>query len=69
MLNTVTEFFTEWHDACVYAAECGLGGMPGNEHIGNGEPWTALATIVGVCYIIWAYNERNIARFATNKVA
>ena len=60
MFNTITQFFTDWNDACVYAAECGLGGMPGNEYIGNGEPFTGLGFIFGICYLVYLYNERNI---------
>lgn len=67
MFNTVTQFFTDWHDACVYAAECGIGGMPGNEMLGNSELYTALATIAGVCYFVWLVNERGIARDAAKR--
>jgi hypothetical protein len=67
MFNTITEFFTDWHDACVYAAECGIGGMPGNELLGGFDLYGALATIAGVCYIVWWVNERGIARDAANR--
>lgn len=62
MTNTVTQFFMDWNDACVYAKECGLGGVPGLNWTWSfpGEPWTAIAAIAVLCYVFWRRNEKAI---------
>lgn len=62
MTNTVTQFFMDWNEACVYAKECGLGGVPGLHWTWSfiEEPWTAIAVIAGLCYVIWRRNEKAI---------
>ena len=62
MFDTVIEFFNNWKDACVYASECGVNGMPGSEFFGDSEFYLTLGTIMGVCWTIWFVNERKITK-------
>ena len=59
MISAVTQFFIDWNDACVYARECGLGGIPGFKF---GEPWNFLAMLLIVCYVLYRINERGLRR-------
>jgi hypothetical protein len=58
MLEHVRQYFQDWSDACEYANEC----APDLSVLGNGEPFTALLFIAGVCYLAYAVNEARIAR-------
>lgn len=64
-MSAITQWVQDWSDACTYAAECGFSGMPRVDPIMPSEPWTALATIAIVCYVIWWVNEHRIKANAT----
>jgi hypothetical protein len=60
MLESVRQYFQDWSDACEYANEC----APDLSFLGNGEPFTALAFIAAVCFLIYSLNEARIRRRA-----
>lgn len=55
-MSAVAQYLNDWNDACVYAKEC----LPDFGFLDPGEPYTALATIVGICYYVWRRNEKQI---------
>ncbi|MGJ0511080.1 hypothetical protein [Methylocystis sp.] len=62
-MESVKQWFQDWSDACEYAKEC----APDFSFLSSfafGEPYTALISIAGVCWLIWALNERAIERKA-----
>ena len=62
-MESVKQWFQDWSDACEYAKEC----APDFSFLKSfaiGEPYTALISIAGVCWLIWALNERAIKRKA-----
>lgn len=62
-MESVKQWFQDWSDACEYAKEC----APDFSFLSSfaiGEPYTALISIAGVCWLIWALNERAIKRKA-----
>ncbi|CCJ07980.1 Hypothetical protein BN69_2529 [Methylocystis sp. SC2] len=62
-MESVKQWFQDWSDACEYAKEC----APDFSFLSSfalGEPYTALISIAGVCWLIWAFNERAIKRKA-----
>jgi hypothetical protein len=63
MMESVKQWFQDWSDACEYAKEC----APDFSFLSSfafGEPYTALISIAGVCWLVWAFNERAIKRKA-----
>jgi hypothetical protein len=52
-MESINNWFQDWSDACIYAKECApdLSFLPG-------EPYTALAGIAAVCYLLWWWNEK-----------
>lgn len=65
MFESIKQYLQDWSDACEYAAECWPDTPFGNlnqAHIG--EPYTALATIAIVCFLVWVANERRLAKVA-----
>ncbi len=46
--------FQDWSDACEYAKEC----VPDLSFAVPEEPFSALASIAAVCFLIWWWNER-----------
>ncbi len=59
-MEAIKNWLQDWSDACVYARECApdFGAFP----LPDGEPFTALGMIAGLCTLAWAINERRIAR-------
>ncbi|HEY8124900.1 MAG TPA: hypothetical protein VIF88_05725 [Methylocystis sp.] len=56
-MESVKQWFQDWSDACEYAKEC----APDFSFLKSfafGEPYTALISIAGVCWLLWAVNER-----------
>ncbi|KAF0123003.1 MAG: hypothetical protein FD148_2842 [Methylocystaceae bacterium] len=56
-MESVKQWFQDWSDACEYAKEC----APDFSFLKSfafGEPYTALFSIAGVCWLVWAVNER-----------
>lgn len=56
MFTVISQWFQDWSDACEYASEC----APDFSFLGSLDMYSALASIAGVCYIIWWHNERQI---------
>lgn len=62
-MESVRQWFQDWSDACEYANEC----VPDFSFLSSfalGEPYTALLSILGACWLLWAFNERSIRRNA-----
>ena len=59
-MDAIKIWLQDWSDACVYARECApdFSTFP----LPSGEPFTALGLIAGVCFLVWAMNERRLAR-------
>ena len=59
-MEPLTNWLQDWSDACVYARECApdFGAFP----LPDGEPFTALGMIAGLCMLTWAINERRLTR-------
>jgi hypothetical protein len=57
-MDSIGNWLQNWSDACQYARECApdFATFP----VPDGEPFTALAAITGLCYLLWARNERRI---------
>ena len=57
-MDSIGNWLQDWSDACQYARECApdFSTFP----LPDGEPYTALAAITGLCYLLWARNERRI---------
>lgn len=67
-MESVRQWFQDWSDACEYAKEC----VPDFSFLRSfilGEPYTALLSIAGVCWLLWALNERAIRRRAPQRQA
>lgn len=62
-MESVKQWFQDWSDACEYAKEC----APDLSFLSAfriGEPYLALLAVAGVCWLLWAVNERGIKRRA-----
>ncbi len=62
-MEAIRQWFQDWSDACEYAKEC----VPDFSFLSSfalGEPYTALLSILGACWLLWALNERSIRRSA-----
>lgn len=62
-MEAIKQWFQDWSDACEYAKEC----VPDFSFLSSfalGEPYTALLSILGACWLLWALNERSIRRSA-----
>lgn len=57
-MESIRNFFQDASNACAYANECG----PDLAFLRPGEPFTALFAVAAVCFIVFALNERRIAR-------
>lgn len=56
-MESIKLWFQDWSDACEYAKEC----VPDLSFVAPGEPFTALASIAAVCFLVWRWNERTVA--------
>ncbi|PWB91969.1 hypothetical protein C5688_02895 [Methylocystis sp. MitZ-2018] len=56
-MESVKQWFQDWSDACEYAKECAPD-LSFLKSFAFGEPYTALFSIAGVCWLVWAVNER-----------
>lgn len=54
-MESIKNWFQDWSDACEYAKEC----TPDLSFIAPPEPFSALASIAAVCFLIWWWNERS----------
>ncbi len=57
-MELIKAWLQDWSDACEYAKEC----APDLTFFAPHEPWTAFAGIAAVCFLIWWWNEKQIAR-------
>lgn len=68
-MESVRQWFQDWSDACEYANEC----VPDFSFLSSftlgapAEPYTALLSILGACWLLWALNERSIRRSAARR--
>ncbi|MFO1125019.1 MAG: hypothetical protein U1E25_06880 [Methylocystis sp.] len=65
-MESVRQWFQDWSDACEYAKEC----VPDLSFLSAfvpGPPYTALLSIAGACWLLWALNERGIRRRAARR--
>lgn len=53
-MESIKNWFQDWSDACEYAKEC----APDLSFAAPQEPFSALASIAAVCFLIWWWNER-----------
>lgn len=60
-MDLIKHFFQDASNACAYANEC----APDLSFLKPTEPFTALFAIAALCYLLWAWNERRIARRAS----
>ena len=56
MMEPLWQWVREWGEACTYAREC----VPDLSFFVPSEPYSALATIAGVCFIVWRWNDTKI---------
>ncbi len=62
-MESIRQWFQDWSDACEYARECAPD-LSFLSSLAFGEPYTALLSIAGLCFLLWAWNERGIKRRA-----
>ena len=62
-MEAVRQWFQDWSDACEYANEC-VPDFSFLRSLSLGEPYTALLSVLGVCWLFWALNERSLRRRA-----
>ena len=58
MMESLLQWVRDWDEACTYAREC----LPDLSFFVPSEPYSALATISGVCFIVWRWNDTKIRR-------
>ena len=58
MMEPLWQWVREWGEACTYAREC----VPDLSFFVPNEPYSALATIAGACFIVWRWNDTKIRR-------
>jgi hypothetical protein len=56
MMEPLWQWVREWGEACTYAREC----VPDLSFFVPSEPYSALATIASVCFIVWRWNDTKI---------
>ena len=57
-MEPLWQWVREWGEACTYAREC----VPDLSFFIPNEPYSALASIAGVCFIAWRWNNAKIQR-------
>lgn len=62
-MESLRQWFQDWSDACEYAKECAPD-LSFLSFFAFGEPYTALLSVAGLCFLLWAWNERGIKRRA-----
>ncbi len=67
-MESIRQWFQDWSDACEYAKECAPD-LSFLSFFALGEPYTALLSIAGACFLLWAVNERRIRREAARERA
>jgi hypothetical protein len=55
-MESFTQWFQEWAEACSYAQEC----VPTFPPLALHEPYTALGSIAAVSFLLWWVNERRL---------
>ncbi len=58
MMEPLWQWVREWDEACTYAREC----VPDLSFFVPHEPYSALASIAGACFIVWRWNDTKIRR-------
>jgi hypothetical protein len=58
MMEPLWQWVREWGEACTYAREC----VPDLSFFAPHEPYSALASIAGACFIVWWWNDTKIRR-------
>ncbi len=58
MMEPLWQWVQDWGDACTYAREC----VPDLSFFVPNEPYSALASIAGACFIVWSWNDTKIRR-------
>ena len=58
MMKSLWQWVQDWGDACTYAREC----VPDLSFLVPNEPYSALASIAAVCFIVWWWNDGKIRR-------
>ena len=56
MMEPLWQWVREWGEACTYAREC----VPDLSFFVPNEPYSALASIAAVCFIVWWWNDTKI---------
>ena len=57
MMESLWQWARDWDEACTYAREC----VPDLSFFVPNEPYSALASIAAVCFIVWWWNDRKIS--------
>ena len=55
-MDSFRQWVQDWTEACTYAREC----VPDLSFFVPTEPYSALASIAGACFVIWWWNDRKI---------
>jgi hypothetical protein len=58
MMESLWQWARDWDEACTYAREC----VPDLSFFVPKEPYSALASIAGVCFAVWWWNDAKIRR-------
>jgi hypothetical protein len=64
-MESFGQWFQDWAEACSYAQEC----VPDLSALAPREPYSALASIAGVCFVIWWWNETKIRQILLREAA
>ncbi len=62
-MESFTQWFQEWAEACSYAQEC----VPVLPPVPFHEPYTALGSIAAVSFLLWWINERRLTGRLANE--
>ncbi len=57
-MESIKNWFQDWSDACEYAKEC----APDLSFLAPTEPYSALASIAAVCFLVWWWNDKKITQ-------
>jgi len=63
-MDSLRQWVQDWTEACTYAREC----VPDLSLFVPTEPYSALASIAGVCFVIWWWNDRKIKQILLREI-